>query len=146
MKNSTRAISVAPPAMSPNPNTAARIATTRNSSAHLSRAMVNPPRRARTLVPAGDCLRIGCQIPPARSRRLGPALGGLRLVELHLEAAGHLEVGNEPVPVVGRRPGELDPLRLQLGDRLLDVVAVERDVGGAGRRAFTRVGRVAAHV
>ena len=78
---------------------------------------------------------------PGRFR--GAAVGGipsclshrpyvLRLVQLHREAARDLEVGDEAVAVVRDRVRELDALRLQLGDGLLDVVAVERDVVRAG--------------
>src|SRR5258706_8843240 len=59
------------------------------------------------------------------------SLAVLRLVELHVEAAGHLEVRDETVAVVLHVHGELDAARLHLAHRGVDVVAVERDVRGA---------------
>src|SRR5467141_3103106 len=55
----------------------------------------------------------------------------LRLVELHFEPAGHHQVRDESVAVILDRLGELHAARLELAHRGLQVVAVERDVGGA---------------
>src|SRR5690349_202324 len=79
--------------------------------------------------------------PPWRGT---PSLAVARLVELHGEAARHLEVSDEPVAVVLDRLRELDAVALQLGHRLLDVVAIERDLRGARWR--TPVGRMHAEV
>ena len=52
----------------------------------------------------------------------------LRLIQLHGEAAGHFEVRHKSVAMIGHRLGELNSFGLQLGDRCLDVIAVEGNV------------------
>src|SRR5690242_906595 len=77
---------------------------------------------------------------------VGSVLGVARLIELDREAARHLEMGDQPVAPFYHRSGELDAARGELGDRLLDVVAVEGDVVAAGRRAVSGVGGMATQV
>ena len=62
-------------------------------------------------------------------------LGVLRLEELDFDAAGDGEVGDPAVAVVGDVGGELDAAGAQVGDGPLDVVAVERQIVGAGGAA-----------
>src|SRR5712692_9875319 len=68
------------------------------------------------------------------------------LVELHLKVSRHAEVRHQPIPLVRYVVGELDAPLLELGNGSADVVAVERDVGGAGRRTFCPFSGMAAQV
>ena len=76
------------------------------------------PRRRTTRSPCGRLFRVP------------------RLVKLNSAVAGHLEVSDQAVTHVGDRVGELDASRLQLGNRFLNIIAVERDIVSARRRAF----------
>jgi hypothetical protein len=72
--------------------------------------------------------------------RLGKAdllwtLGVMRLIKLHVHAAGQLEERHQAVAVIFDRGSELDPFGFQVGNRFLDLVAEERD----RMRARTRV-------
>ena len=53
------------------------------------------------------------------------------LVELDLEVAGDFEMGNQPVSLIGDVAGEFDAALFQLRHRLLNVIAVKRNVVSA---------------
>src|SRR5947208_8757960 len=96
-----------------------------------------PPRRLRPLRgPAGR----------ARPLRWLPRFRVLRLVELDLDAAGHREVRHEAVAVVGDISFELHSARAQVGDRSLDVVAVEGNLVRPRGRRIRFIDRMAAEV
>src|SRR5262245_42583346 len=68
-----------------------------------------------------------------------------RLVELDLDAAGHFEVSDQAVTVIGDAVQELDTALFEVLYSLLNIIAVERNIMRPGWRAFFRIGRVTPH-
>jgi hypothetical protein len=52
----------------------------------------------------------------------------MRLIKLHFDPAWHFEVSYQAVAVIGDLVDKFHAPRLQLGDGLVNVVAIKRDV------------------
>src|SRR6516165_10301111 len=94
--------------------------------------------------PSGNTLG-GWALHPGSSLG-GRALGVTRLIEHHGKVSRHAEVRHQPEARIRNALGELDTAGLQLGDCFLDIVTIEGNVVGSGRRTFRSFHRMASHI